>query len=439
MNLFWKRLFGSIASTEKIEKHYAQLITDYKRYKEVENSVELAEYNELFHVVKAADFISNKKVLQNRKYKDTEEYKQMKQFQKLDHTPAIKTYYKVLQSTDLERYIAFSKTDKFEDLGDKKKVEASEQLRKLKNFEHSADFKTYSRFHDSYVIKEYETLKAKVNDPEFVKRNEFWSNPNRWQTTLEYKKEQRYYELHKNPDIVFFKSQNPKRFEALKGMVESFADNFDWNTLAKSHWDFGFHYKSASLIGNHSFYNEQQANNGGKNIAVENGILKIHTRHEKVKAKAWHSTKGFVEKEFSYSADVMQTAQHFRQSKGMFSAKIRCSGNVQHAFWLGSDAKLPHINVFHWDGKKIKMGNASKNIMDGVEITGINHNQFFIYTLKWTDKELIWSINDYEVYRTASNLPTEDMYLAFSSFIPEKMSASAGHIEVDWVRVYKFE
>lgn len=439
MNLFWKRLFGTIASTEKIEKHYAQIIIDYKRYKEVEKSIELAEYNELFHVVKSADFVSNKKVLQNRKYKDTEESKQMKQFRKLENNKHIKTYYRVLQSVELERYLAFSKSDKFEDLGDKKKVAASEHLQELKKFQHSADFKTYSRFHDAYVIKEYVALKSKVNDPEFVKRNNFWSNPNRWQTTLEYVKEQRYYELHKNADIVFFKTQNIKRFEGLKGMKRAFVDNFDWNTLDKSHWNFGFHYKNTAFIGNHSFYNEQQANNAGRNVNVENGIMKIHTRHEKTLAKAWHPTKGFVEKEFSYTSDIIQTATNFRQRKGSFSAKIRCSGHIHHAFWLGSDAKLPHINIFHWDGKKIKVGNANQNVMDGVEISGISHNQFFIYTLKWTDKELIWSINDYEVYRTTSNLPKEEMYLAFNSFIPEKSNAGTGHIEVDWVRVYSFE
>jgi hypothetical protein len=41
------------------------------------------------------------------------------------------------------------------------------------------------------------------------------------------------------------------------------------------------------------------------------------------------------------------------------------------------------------------------------------------------------------VYRTASNIPTEEMYLAFNSFITEKQRGSNGALEVDWVRVYK--
>ena len=46
-------------------------------------------------------------------------------------------------------------------------------------------------------------------------------------------------------------------------------------------------------------------------------------------------------------------------------------------------------------------------------------------------------INNLEVYRTASNIPAQDMFLAFNSFIPEKQHAGIGHIEVDWVRVYQ--
>jgi beta-glucanase (GH16 family) len=104
---------------------------------------------------------------------------------------------------------------------------------------------------------------------------------------------------------------------------------------------------------------------------------------------------------------------------------------------LGADDKLPHINIFHYDGKRITLGNANKNLVDGVKIQGLNQGEFFIYTLIWTEKELRWFINNLEVYRTASNIPTEEMYLAFNSFITEKQRGSNGALEVDWVRVYK--
>lgn len=437
MNLFWKNLFGGITPTAKLENNEAELLKAMHRYEEVEKSVELAEYKTLFHEVKSPAFVENKKTLQNRKYKDTEEFRDINKLKKLESSADIKLYYEVLKSGDLEKFIAFKATPAFENLGDKNKVKESAELQKLKAFEHSKEYKTYTRFHDSYIIKEYEQLKALTSTPEFKAKNEFWANPHRWQTTPEYVKEQRFYELDKNPDIAFFNKEKPERFTKYRSLEVTFHDEFDWNTLDKSRWNFGFHYKSAKLIGNHSFANEKQANNSGKNVSVENGILKITTKHEKIKATAWDTTKGFIEKEFNYTSDVLQTAGDFRQKGGIFRAKLRCSGNINHAFWLGTDNKLPHANIFHFDGKKINIGNANKNLVDGINITGLNPSQYYIYTFKWTEKELVWMINDLEVYRTVSNIPSEEMYMAFNSFIPQKSKGSDGLLEVDWVRVYR--
>jgi len=437
MNLFWKNLFGGITPTTKLENNEAELLKAMHRYEEVEKSVELAEYKTLFHEVKSPAFVENKKTLQNRKYKDTEEYRDVNKLRKLESSADIKLYYEVLKSTDLEKFIAFKATPAFENLGDKNKVKESTELQKFKAFEHSKEYKTYTRFHDSYIIKEYEQLKALTSTPEFKAKNEFWANPHRWQTTPEYVKEQRFYELDKNPDIAFFNKEKPERFTKYRSLEITFHDEFDWNTLDKSRWNFGFQYKSAKLIGNHSFANEKQANNSGKNVSVENGILKITTKHEKTKATAWDTTKGFIEKEFNYTSDVLQTAGDFKQKGGIFRAKLRCSGNLNHAFWLGTDNKLPHVNIFHFDGKKINIGNVNKNLVDGINITGINPSQYYIYTFKWTEKELVWMINDLEVYRTVSNIPSEEMYMAFNSFISQKSKGSDGVLEVDWVRVYR--
>jgi hypothetical protein len=436
MNLFWKKLLGGITPTAKLEKDEAELVKAMHRYAEVENSVELAEYKKLFHIVKSADFQENKKILQNRKYKETEQLQVSRKYKKLHHSPAIQLYYQVLESEELLQYLNFKTTSEYELLGDKKKVRASELLKRMKAYEKSKTFKTYVRFHNSFIINEYEELKLKVASPEFKKENDFWENENRWHNTPEFVQQERFYELAKNPDILFYENEKPARFEKYKTLKLTFQDEFEWNTLDKSHWNFGFQYRNSQLIGNHSFVNEKQANNFGKNVSVVDGILNLETKHEKTQARAWHPEKGFVEKEFHYTSDVLQTADKFRQKQGVFRAKIRCNGNLNHAFWLGSDNKLPNVKIFHFDGKKINVGNANQNVYDGIQITGINTNQYYIYSLIWTENELIWMINNLEVYRTMSNIPTEEMYLTFNSFITEKQHGSAGNIHVDWVRVY---
>jgi len=436
MNLFWKKLFGGITPTAKLEKNEADLVEAMTRYAEVEKSVELEEYIKLSHIIKSADFRANKKILQNRKYKDTEEFQINKKHKKLQNSLAIKLYFEVLDSEDLIHYLGFKISTDYELLGDRKKVKSSELLRKMKAYEKSKAFKTYSRFHNSFIIKEYEEIELKVSTPEFQKSNEFWANEKRWHSTPEYAQQKRYFELLHNPDIAFYLNEKPDRFESHKSFKLSFQDEFAWNTLDKSHWNFGFHYKNENIIGDHSFANEKQANNSGKNVTVESGILKLNTKNEKVIARTWDVEKGFIQKEFDFTSDVLQTADKFRQKYGVFSAKLKCTGNVQHSFWLGSDDKLPLIKIFHFDGKKITLGNANQNLIDGVKIKGLNPCEFYIYKLIWTEKELIWMINDLEVYRTYGNIPSTEMYLAFNSFISDKQRGSVGSLEVDWVRVY---
>ena len=432
MNLFWKKIFGGLTPTAKYEAQQSELWRDYKRYIEIEKSVELEKFNALFHIIKSADFKANKKTLQNRKYKDTEEYRVFKKYNKLFNSAGIKAYYEALQSSDLQSYLKFKTSPDYEDLGNPEKVKASDTLKAYKNFERSKTYKIYMRFHDSYIIKEYEELKAKVSAEDFVKSNKFWADKNRWKTTEEYAQEQQYYALAKNENIKFYTSTNPKRFDEIRNLNATFVEEF----RDKSNWAFEFHYKSDALKKNHSFANEQQANSSGKNISINQGILRISTKKEQTTAAAWDAKKGFIQKEFQFTSDVMQSANNFRQQYGVFQAKIRCSGAINHAFWLGADEKLPLIKIFHFDGKKIKTGCFDANGKNENTVTGIKPTEFYIYTLVWTENELRWFVNNLEVARATAHVPKESMYLAFNSFISEMQQAVEGSLEVAWVKVY---
>ena len=436
MNLFWKKLFGGLTPTAKLEKNEAELIAAMERYDKIAKSPQLVEYNKLFHIVKAAPFQENRNTLKNRKYKDTEEFQNKHKYEKLHHSADIKLYFEVLASAELAQYLAFEATPAFEDLGDKKRVASSDSLRKFKAFKHSKEYKTYVRFHDSFIIKEYEKLKAKVSTPEFVKTNEFWANQDRWHTTPEYQTELQFYKLAEHPDMAYYVNEKPERFNNFRNVKLIFTDEFDAKTIATTSWNFGFHYKNPKLIRQHSFFNEKQANTGGKNTTQELSHLKIETKEQKSNALAWHHKQGFLKKDFTHTADVVQSAEKFQKKFGIFRAKIRCTGAIHHAFWLGSGDKLPLINIFHFNGKTITLGNANKEKIDGAKISGINPSEFYIYSLVWTEKELIWMINNLEVYRTSNNIPKTELYLAFNSFISEKQKATTGTLEIDWVRVY---
>jgi hypothetical protein len=218
----------------------------------------------------------------------------------------------------------------------------------------------------------------------------------------------------------------------------AFRDEFDTTIFDSSSWKPGFYFPNEKLVRHYSFYNEQQWNNEGKNTFFRDHKLQIYTRRENAKGLAWHPTHGFMERDFPFTADVVQTAESFKQQGGIFKAKIRCTGHINHAFWLGSSNKQLHINIFHFNGSEIQMGFKNKEVSDSVTVKGIKPTDYYIYGFEWNKDELIWSVNNVVVLRKRNILPYESLFLIFNSFIPERTDGDEGVFEVDWVRVYQF-
>lgn len=83
------------------------------------------------------------------------------------------------------------------------------------------------------------------------------------------------------------------------------------------------------------------------------------------------------------------------------------------------------------------MGNATaEGFFDQVELSGLCTSSYYVYTLEWSKNELIWYVNNYEVYRTQNNVPQEELFLTFNSFIAESQKPSTGVFEVDWLKVF---
>ena len=313
----------------------------------------------------------------------------------------------------------------------------SAKIEKLKAFEQSGGYKNYTQYHDSLAVREFEELKKKISEPDFQQANAFWANPDRWETTYEYRMEQRYRELTGGQPATPARRNKSSLFRKYSRVRLTFNERFDWNKQEESRWSAGFHSGNPRLVGNYSYVNELQANNNGRNVSTSDGILTIHTVELPSRSLAWDVQKGFVEKQYEYASDVIQTSAAFRQKYGVFSAKIRCSGPIHHALWLSGEKKLPHINIFHFDGNNITMGNANQHKMDGLEIKGIPESQFYIYTLEWTPRALVWYVNNLEVYRTTENVPQEVLYVGINSFIPAKTEPAPGKLEVDWIKAWE--
>lgn len=443
MNLYWKNLFGGLMSTVKYEDKLHKEAADYKRYLLVAESKELEEYKELYEQVKSASFKELKRTLRTRKYKDTQEYRDMSKFKKLEKNSDLRVYFSVLESKELADYLAFKDTPEFVSLANHDLVKQSPELTRLKKFEKSKEYKIYTRFHNSYIVKEFLELKEKVTHTEFQKNNEFWANPKRWETTKEYQLEERFHKLADNDDIRFYVKHKLEDFASVAGYELTFEDNFDWNSLDASKWEVGFHYKTPAFVGKHSFVNEQQSNNNGDNVRVIGGNLHIVTKEKKNEALAWHPEKGFVQKEFAYTADVIHGCNAVCQKGGLYRAKMRFAGakGVTHAFWLKGEEKTPHINICKCENGEIEVGiywsSKFETKYTSSRIKGLNLSNFFVYSFEWNEKELIWYINDFEIFRTSNFMPQEAMYPMINSFIAEGKKGGEADFEIDYIRVYR--
>lgn len=437
MNLFFKRLTGQLRSTERCERQIMAEEERIARYRQVQESEVLKEFLELKEIVESKEFQQKKYNLTHTKYKSTPTYATIQEYQKLLHDKQLQMYLEMEKSQRLKDYLAFRQSENYIKLHSPKEVRNSLELKQMAEFEKSKEYKSYLVYRDSKLPARFKALVEEVSTEEYKRDYAFWSNPNRWKTTDEYQKEVRYKQLSAMEDIVFYMKQDKAEIERLEKRHMVFVDDFDWRHLSESKWRAGFAYDNPKLPREHSFANEQQANNGGKNVGAIDAKLHLFTKQEKVTAPAWDVKKGFISKDFDYTSDIIQTADSFRQKGGMFMAKIRTVGNIHHAFWLGSGKKLPVVSVFHYNGKNIIVGCHGENGFDGEEVRGISPTKYYIYTLRWTDSEMVWYINNVEVYRTGRNLPKEELFLAISSFIDEHQRAMEGQMNVAWVRVFE--
>ena len=257
------------------------------RYRKVEKSDILAEYNQLKQLVESADFQSKKTQLTTTRYADTQEGSTMALYKQLNWTAAV-ILYKMLKK---EAW--------------KEKAE----------------------------VAQYLELAEQINNPEFQKNNAFWKNPKRWLTTEESQQEKRYNELKKHEDVVFFFQHTAEEVANLESYKNVWAEEFETTQLSSA-WKTGFLYPSKELKADHSHVSEQQAYTQGRNTKVANRVWSILTKKEEVTSAAWHPTKGMIMHDFAYTSDVWHTAQAVAPATGVLQAKVRVTGKAKHVIYL---------------------------------------------------------------------------------------------------------
>ena len=274
-------------STKVFEQWLQEQAQVAVRYRSVEKSDILAEYNNLKQVVESAEFQSKKRELTTTRYSDTQECKTIALYKQLGWSSAV-ILYKLL------------KKDAY-----KEKAE----------------------------VAQYLALAEQIQTPEFQEANAFWKNAKRWFTTPESQQERRYNELVKHADIVFFFQHTEKEVAELESYKLVWTEECETAKLSDA-WQTGFLYPSKDFKADHSHVSEQQAYTQGRNTQVANRVWSIITKKEKAHAAAWHPTKGMIMHEFAYTSDAWHTTQAVAPTSGVLQAKVRQTGKAKHILCL---------------------------------------------------------------------------------------------------------
>ena len=419
-------------STSKFEQRMEQIKTDIQRYRSIEQSEELKEFQALREVVETKEFQDNKNYLLHRKYRDTDEYKKMSRYRRLKLSPLVLRYRWIRTYPNFKEYLAFAQSERYAELKDKAAVAASSELRTYKWIDRSLTLKDYRYCEKSAATKEFLSLREIVHTEDFIKNNAFWADSKRWYTTEESKQDARYQALKESDAIRFYLSQDANQI----ALWESYKTLFDDECEQTTAWKAGFYYDNKNLKTDHSYCNEQQANNHGKNVSVAGSILSVETKNEAVSASAWHPTKGFITKDVAWTGDTIQTAEVFQSKTGVFLAKVRVSGMGSAAVYLATGERQPVLKLMQWDGRQVSAGIRTAKDEATVTINGLKAGQWYVYGVQITDSEVVWSANGQEILRIKNNLGSKTFYPAIAEFLPENLPAGKGQVDVDWVRVY---
>ena len=434
MNLFTARLTGKMLSTEQFEKTIYDMQERVKRWRQIEKSPELAEYNALKKIVESSDFQARKKELESRKYKDTDEGRKMTAFRNLEESRAIRRYKKALEDPEFQEFLKFRETPEFSKIKSLKACLTDSKIRSYNMLYYSSYYKNYTKVLNSPELRQLAELEKEVKTAEFQKRHDLWADNKRWQHSQEYQQEKRYLELANSEDIKFFFESRKEKID----WAELFRPAFDDDMSSAKNWKPGYGYANPAMKDGHSRTSERQAYNGGKNTFHVEGRMDIETREESKIAVAWDEKKGFIEQVFDYTSDVMNTKEAFAQESGLFMAKVRSQGAGHHFFGLTTGKlKSPIISLYHYNGKNHQMGLVNGEHTQMADINGVLRSMYHVYSFRWTKHELIWYVNNLEILRLPNRLPKEAMFFLAQSWLPKAEKGGEGKLKVQWARVYK--
>lgn len=401
---------------------------------------------EAFRKMKKADDI--------RFYEKYGKSSKYRRFKEIENSGELRNYQQLLDETGSDDFRkGMEKAQKeLNELNDKQtrldRLRKSAPIRSHFKFEGASAFKTFNEFSGSKELKDFEDLGNYLDSEEHKETMQRLDEEEKVAAAR-----QKEYEEFRDSDKYkwYLGVKDSDKFDEIKRWHLTFEDDFSSSKLDVDKWITRYYWGDKLINDSYALDRDLAFPANDNNINIAGKILKIEVRQEKTEGKVWQPPFGFVPKDFEYTTGLISTGKNFRQKYGKFEAKIRAnySKPLDFNFWLASDKILPQVNVMRVDSKKTKIevshhwgdaGAEAKVEKSSGEMKGLDASRdFFIYTLEWSPEKLVWKINDVIVHEQTQGIPNEEMYMVFNVGLTKKPSAGdlPASMEIDWVRCYK--
>lgn len=466
-------------TTSKLEEQRHKLISDYQRFTSVEQSATYLRFVELRDIVNSGAFEKKIAEYKNFKYKESSSYQTKKRFDKIKSSKIVKTYQKsvrkglnidklveISNSNELSRFVELeakisspeftlkTQLPDFETSSEYKLVEEFQILQQnpdiilFKKNGETAEFKEMISLMNNREVKDFIALEMEVSSDEFRKIDAEYADKERFKKSAENRLLVEYNDLKKNADVIWYlKTAQNNQFTKLNEWKIIFEDDFDSAKLDKSKWITSYFWGQALMNDSYvtsddkQFFREQ-------NISLRDGLVTLSTVSEKSRGRVWDSEKGFYQTDLNFTSGIINTGHAFRLTYGKIEAKVKFSQieGLTQVFWLAGEKATPHINIFKTSGKKGKEIEIGKIVTTQGKLSNntkilpylLLGSDFYIYSIEWGKDRIVWKINDIVVAEQTDNIPTEAMYLNFSSHLKKEIDSTKlpVNMQIDWVRCY---
>lgn len=457
-----------LRTTHEAETFRAVFRENEELFLKVTKSSELKRYRELEAYVNDPSFKKRKKEIEQLTYKESEYYKAEKQYKALLRLHKLNSYLMIADSEELKGYERVKKSEEYRQFQKlkvivsavdfDKKLQPTEykayheiirqpKIAALIKLENMRRFKEYCEVKDTDLPQEFNKLTAFIQSEDFKNNRKFLLNKHRFQTTDDYKLWCEFESLKKNPDIVKYNALlNDPYFCSMQKWELVFEDDFNQGNLDTTKW-------ITKYYAGERFLNDTYGVGGDiqlftpDNISFGNSTISLNFRKESIIGKYWDQKLGIREKKYEYTSAMISTAASLRQRYGRFEAKIRLSRSAATScFWMLGETVLPHVEIMKGQSDGVHLGmaysrqSAVKKDIQPVQDLDLR-DEYYIFTLEWTDERMTWMINDLVVKEERENIPDIPMYIVFS--LGSNVVPSDKHLpvrmDIDWVKAYRLK